>query len=215
MKIQESFQCGACNSFLSHPIDTCPVCGDQFYWLLVTRDEPDREAYLTRMQELMEGRASQDFLTHGGHLWLPHRFWDRCPTGEILEEYAWIKRVELVQHEGMALGLTVCEDAWANRMNYPSNPVAELAEAGADVILNLSASPWHVSKPVERRRIFGELSERHRVTRTRGAWLPPPGDTPAGAGPEARSLLCEPPEPTKLYAEYAKLEFCGFCVHIP
>ncbi len=102
MKIQDSVQCHACNSILSHPVDACPVCGDQFYWLVTTKNKPtqnEKEGYLVRMEELVEGRASREFLNHDGHLWLPYRFWDSNPNGEILDSFTWIDGVQLFQHE--------------------------------------------------------------------------------------------------------------------
>ncbi|MEN8181557.1 MAG: NAD+ synthase [Myxococcota bacterium] len=58
------------------------------------------------------------------------------------------------------LGLTVCEDAWTPTIAYEVDPLAELARAGCDVLLNLSSSPWHVGKPLERRRMFSEKAAR-------------------------------------------------------
>jgi NAD+ synthetase len=68
-----------------------------------------------------------------------------------------------LQDGGSLLGLTVCEDAWVDRMGYRTNPVAELARAGCSVILNLSASPWHVSKAAERRQLIGDLARKNGV----------------------------------------------------
>jgi len=64
---------------------------------------------------------------------------------------------------GPLLGLTVCEDAWVDRMGYRTDPVAELARAGCSLILNLSASPWHVSKAAERRQLIGDLARKNGV----------------------------------------------------
>lgn len=49
------------------------------------------------------------------------------------------------------LGLTVCEDIWNDEDFWPDrryrrNPPIELAQAGAKIIFNVSASPWHVGK---------------------------------------------------------------------
>jgi len=102
MDLPESFQCRACQSFLSHPIDNCPVCGDQLYWMLVWSEEPDdlqRKDYLDRVIALVDGRASREFLTHGDLLWLPHRFWDCDPTGELLDTLDWVTGIELHQHD--------------------------------------------------------------------------------------------------------------------
>jgi NAD+ synthetase len=64
---------------------------------------------------------------------------------------------------GALLGLTVCEDTWGGEIPYPWDPVGDLARAGASLVLNLSASPWHVGKPAERRRMIAKLAARHRV----------------------------------------------------
>jgi NAD+ synthetase len=61
------------------------------------------------------------------------------------------------------LGLTICEDAWGGEIPYRADPVGDLVEAGAGLVLNLSASPWHVGRPAERRRVLAELAARHRV----------------------------------------------------
>ena len=68
-----------------------------------------------------------------------------------------------LQDGGPLLGLTVCEDAWVDRMGYRTDPVAELAGAGCSLILNLSASPWHVSKAAERRQLIGDLARKNGV----------------------------------------------------
>ena len=64
---------------------------------------------------------------------------------------------------GIPLGLTVCEDTWVDEVDYEVDPVAELAAAGAGLILNPSASPWHVEKAAMRRKLLGELAGRHGV----------------------------------------------------
>src|SRR3954471_6748633 len=50
---------------------------------------------------------------------------------------------------GVAYGLTVCEDIWE-----PGPPATTEALAGAQVIVNLSASPYHAGKPLERERML-------------------------------------------------------------
>src|SRR6266511_1457906 len=47
------------------------------------------------------------------------------------------------------IGLTVCEDMW-----QPGPPATDLALAGAELLVNISASPFHVSKEVEREEMF-------------------------------------------------------------
>jgi NAD+ synthase (glutamine-hydrolysing) len=57
--------------------------------------------------------------------------------------------VALLEHGGRAIGLTVCEDLW-----QPGPPAVESAAAGADLLVNLSASPFHVGKDAEREEMF-------------------------------------------------------------
>jgi NAD+ synthase (glutamine-hydrolysing) len=50
---------------------------------------------------------------------------------------------------GARLGLTICEDIWT-----PGPPASDEALAGAALILNASASPYHAGKGVERERML-------------------------------------------------------------
>src|SRR6266536_716741 len=47
------------------------------------------------------------------------------------------------------IGLTICEDMW-----QPGPPATDLALAGAELLVNISASPFHVGKEVEREEMF-------------------------------------------------------------
>jgi len=49
------------------------------------------------------------------------------------------------------VGLTVCEDIWE-----PGPPASDEAIAGATLILNISASPYHAGKGAERERMFAQ-----------------------------------------------------------
>ena len=55
----------------------------------------------------------------------------------------------VVDSRGVAVGLTICEDCWE-----PNDPVAGDLAPGAELILNLSASPYHRGKGAEREAIF-------------------------------------------------------------
>jgi NAD+ synthase (glutamine-hydrolysing) len=56
----------------------------------------------------------------------------------------------LVDFRGERVGLSICEDLWANPdlapgpIRYPFDPIADLAGQGATLILNASASPGHL-----------------------------------------------------------------------
>jgi NAD+ synthase (glutamine-hydrolysing) len=55
----------------------------------------------------------------------------------------------LLEHGGTLVGPTICEDMW-----QPGPPATELALAGAQLLLNLSASPFHVLRDREREEMF-------------------------------------------------------------
>ncbi len=50
---------------------------------------------------------------------------------------------------GHRIGLTVCEDLW-----QPGSPATEESAAGASLLVNISASPYHAGKGAERERLF-------------------------------------------------------------
>ncbi len=52
---------------------------------------------------------------------------------------------------GYGIGLTVCEDLWV-----AGPPASAEAAAGASLIVNISASPYHAGKGLERERLFAE-----------------------------------------------------------
>ncbi len=63
------------------------------------------------------------------------------------------------------LGLTICEDAWNDEdfwrdRRYARNPVVDLAAAGAEIILNSSASPWSLGKNRVRREMLMNLAAK-------------------------------------------------------
>ena len=58
--------------------------------------------------------------------------------------------------EGHTLGLTVCEDIWE-----PGPPASEEAQAGATLIVNISASPYHAGKGIERERMLAQRAREN------------------------------------------------------
>ncbi|MEZ5073700.1 MAG: NAD+ synthase [Solirubrobacterales bacterium] len=67
------------------------------------------------------------------------RYFDPGPVGEI------------VSIDGAIVGLTICEDIW-----LPGPPSSEEGEAGARLIVNASASPYHRFKGTEREAMVAE-----------------------------------------------------------
>lgn len=58
---------------------------------------------------------------------------------------------------GVSMGITICEDIWAGEA------VKKSVYAGAQLILNLNASPYHVNKDAERHRVVRRHVQEHGV----------------------------------------------------
>ncbi|WP_423821362.1 NAD+ synthase [Salinisphaera sp. SPP-AMP-43] len=52
------------------------------------------------------------------------------------------------EHNGHQVGVTICEDIWEQ------GPAAQSAAAGAEILVNLNASPFHVDKQAEREHLL-------------------------------------------------------------
>ena len=103
------------------------------------------------------------------------------PFYDVFDEQRYFepaKQQSLTLVKGKPVAITICEDAWNDKMfwprqNYPLDPVEELMRqwgalpqtvSGERIILNISASPYWHGKPDMRRRMIGALAERHRAT---------------------------------------------------
>jgi NAD+ synthase (glutamine-hydrolysing) len=68
---------------------------------------------------------------------------------------------------GVRIGVTICEDLWNDEefwggRSYPRNPIADLAEAGVDLVINLSASPYSLGKAEVRTAMLAHSATRFR-----------------------------------------------------
>jgi len=67
----------------------------------------------------------------------------------------------------ISIGVTICEDLWNDeefwgKRNYAVNPIADLAEQGVDLIVNLSASPYRVGKQKLREEMLRHSAVRYK-----------------------------------------------------
>ena len=67
------------------------------------------------------------------------RYFQRGPGGAIIEV------------DGVKVGLTICEDIWV-----PGAPLTDEALAGARLIINIDASPYHAGKGLEREQMVSQ-----------------------------------------------------------
>ncbi len=59
------------------------------------------------------------------------------------------------EHRGLCLALSVCEDIWQE------GPSAQAAAAGAQVLININASPFHAGKAAEREALLARRATEH------------------------------------------------------
>ncbi|GHC65899.1 NAD+ synthase [Roseibacillus persicicus] len=96
------------------------------------------------------------------------RIWKTLlPTYDVFDEWRYFEPGEecrVIEFKGRKVGVTVCEDIWTEdflyRPLYERDPVAELTALGADVVVNLSASPFALNKPVARRDLFASVAKK-------------------------------------------------------
>jgi len=84
------------------------------------------------------------------------------PTYDVFDEARYFDRADSVHttpFKGEILGITICEDAWSN--NYDFDPVQKLAEQGATIFINISASPFHIGKEELRYNIVRNHAIKH------------------------------------------------------
>jgi NAD+ synthase (glutamine-hydrolysing) len=68
------------------------------------------------------------------------------------------RRLPLVRLRGTMVGVNICEDIW-----LPDGPTGFQAVAGAEVIVNISASPFHLGKSLVRERMLATRAREHGV----------------------------------------------------
>jgi NAD+ synthase (glutamine-hydrolysing) len=74
------------------------------------------------------------------------------PNYGVFDEHRYFasgRDLVLIEVGTTLVGVTICEDMW-----QPGPPATDLALAGAELLVNLSASPFHVGKEVEREEMF-------------------------------------------------------------
>lgn len=93
------------------------------------------------------------------------------PTYDVFDESRYFDPAEsqkLFRIGNKQLALTICEDAWNDkhfwhRRLYRVDPVDELLHAGGNVVLNISASPFHLGKRELRRQMLETIARDNNV----------------------------------------------------
>jgi len=92
------------------------------------------------------------------------------PTYDVFDEDRYFEPADTVsplEFKGVRLGVTICEDVWNDegfwpRRLYHRDPVCELADQRADLLINVSASPFTLKKATLRRDLIRQEAVKHR-----------------------------------------------------
>jgi NAD+ synthase (glutamine-hydrolysing) len=93
------------------------------------------------------------------------------PTYDVFDEDRYFEpaeKVAPVEILGRKVALTICEDIWNDedfwpQRRYRRDPVHELVAAGAELIVNISASPWERGKEGRRLAMLQRVARDERV----------------------------------------------------
>ncbi|MGN6185130.1 MAG: NAD+ synthase [Thermoanaerobaculia bacterium] len=93
------------------------------------------------------------------------------PTYDVFDELRYFEpgeSVHVVEIAGRKVGVSICEDYWFDdelfgKKLYRRNPADELVRQGAEILLNISASPFNAGKRRARWEIFSKIASRYEV----------------------------------------------------
>ena len=93
------------------------------------------------------------------------------PTYDVFDEDRYFEPAaspSVIEHAGKRIGVTICEDIWTDptlstrRLYSGKMPLEQLAAQRCDVMLNLSASPWHHDKDNLREKLVMDAARSLR-----------------------------------------------------
>ncbi len=92
------------------------------------------------------------------------------PTYDVFDEARYFEPSPqggspVFEHLGVRVGVTICEDLWNDKdywphRLYPVDPVESAASAGAQILVNLSASPFSLRKQALRQDMLGAIAKK-------------------------------------------------------
>ncbi|SFQ95126.1 NAD+ synthase [Desulfoscipio geothermicus] len=109
-------------------------------------------------------------LLHGGKV-TGKQYKSLIPFYDVFDEQRYFtpaRERNCIDFKGIKLGVTVCEDIWNdkdywNQRRYDLDPVEEQVQKGAQLIVNLSASPYSYGKHRLRCDMLGKAAAKHGV----------------------------------------------------
>lgn len=89
------------------------------------------------------------------------------PTYDVFDESRYFQAGDessVFEYKGRRIGLSICEDIWNDesilgRKLYNFNPIEDLAAQGADLLINISASPYSMGKRSLREKLLSKVAQ--------------------------------------------------------
>ncbi|HBF37627.1 MAG TPA: NAD+ synthase [Firmicutes bacterium] len=94
------------------------------------------------------------------------------PTYDVFDEARYFEpaiETQVIQFKGETLGISICEDAWNDpdfwpqQLLYDEDPIRKLADQGATLLINISASPFHFGKDELRYNLIRNHARKHKI----------------------------------------------------
>ncbi len=122
-------------------------------------------------QDRGKGLANTAVLIYRGEVLLVQQK-SLLPTYDVFDEarhFDPASETEVISFKGERLGISICEDAWndpdfwPDRLLYDEDPIQKLAEQGATLLINISASPFHLGKDELRYNLIRNHAQKHHI----------------------------------------------------
>lgn len=93
------------------------------------------------------------------------------PTYDVFDEARYFdpaRQVQVVEFKDEVLGISICEDAWNDpelwpRRFYNQDPIETLVKQKATILINISASPFHMGKEKLRFKLISNHAQKHKL----------------------------------------------------
>ena len=116
------------------------------------KDGPSGEPFFNAAAWCIEGSVGQTFRKR------------LLPTYDVFDEDRYFSSGDaspLIELKGKRIAVTICEDVWNSGGDlYSSDPLDAIASEKPDLLVNLSASPWHSGKESKRIDLLGEVARK-------------------------------------------------------
>ncbi len=88
------------------------------------------------------------------------------PTYDVFDEDRYFEAAQeptVFEYEGRKIAVTICEDIWthpeiSSSRRYTVAPIETLKPQSLDLHFNLSASPWHIDKSIQRQKLIADTA---------------------------------------------------------